>query len=105
MLWRLVFCLLVGLNLFLGVQFIWGESGLLEYFHLRDLQQELSARLDRIERENVRLSREIRLLKNDPVYQEKTVRTQMRFVRPGEILYLFSENGTNTGEASHAGKD
>ncbi len=105
MILRLAFCILVGLNLFLGIQFIWSESGLLEYLRLKELQQELAGQLQRIEQENVRLSREIRLLKNDSLYQEKAVRTEMHFVRPGEILYLFPENGTKTGDQSHARED
>jgi cell division protein FtsB len=66
-----------------------GERGILAN---RSLQAEVSAREARIrEREQTILSlrREIGWMRSDPKLQERWIREELGWVRPGEVLYLF----------------
>ena len=40
-----------------------------------------------LERENVRLKKEQRLLEEDPAYLEKVAREKMGLIREGEVVY------------------
>jgi cell division protein FtsB len=51
------------------------------------LQQELQ----RIDQENKRLDAEIKALKSDPKAIEKEAREQLRYAKPGEVIYLLPE--------------
>jgi cell division protein FtsB len=55
----------------------------------------------RLERENaeleqavVRLRREVRALRGDPAAIERAAREDLGYVRPGEIVYKFDEEGS-----------
>ena len=50
--------------------------------------EEMQSRLERVRKENIELSRKIRLLKNDPAYMEQVVRTRLHYVQDNEIMYL-----------------
>jgi cell division protein FtsB len=91
MLWRLALAGLLLLNAFLVFQLVWGSNGLLRYFELKAMRGRLQTQVEQVRQENVRLSREIRLLKNSPEYIEKVIRSEMHYVQPGEIVYLREE--------------
>ncbi len=87
----LVLCVFLAVNSLLVYKAVWGSSGLLEYRALREQQQEAAARSQRLDEENKALSREIRLLQNDPEYIEKMVRERLHYLHDNEILYLFGD--------------
>jgi len=91
MLWRLALAGLLLLNAFLVFQLVWGSNGLLRYFELKAMRGRLQTQVEQVRQENVRLSREIRLLKNSPEYIGKVIRSEMHYVQPGEIVYLREE--------------
>ncbi len=102
---RVLLGLVVVLNLFLLGRLLFSDQGLFAYFDLKSRYIELEERIDRLDKRNLELSREIRLLQSDKAYLEKMVRQQMHFVREDEILYMFPEDGAgaDAGAALEAG--
>ncbi|MCF8029289.1 MAG: septum formation initiator family protein [Desulfohalobiaceae bacterium] len=88
MLRRFLILILVGINALLLYQIFAPGKALQQYRDSRKAYSELRRNLKEVERENVRLSRRIRLLQNSTVYQGKVVRSKTGFVGQGEILYL-----------------
>lgn len=54
---------------------------------LRDRNRQLDRDIEKIKQENIILERQLSLIQNDPVYQEKILREKMGLVRKGEVLY------------------
>lgn len=73
---------LFGILVLLLVLFLPGYSKLQE---LRDKNRDLSGKIKRLVIENSLLQEELRLVKDDPVYQEKIARERLGVVRKGEI--------------------
>ena len=86
---KIVFFLLLCVNLGLVLQLIWGKHGLLVYLEHRAICRDLEEQLLRVQKDNLDLSRRIRLLKTDAVYQQQTVRKELHVVGDREILYLI----------------
>lgn len=102
----LIPCMLIAVNLVLGYSFFFSENGLLAYLDLRTRQDGLQQRILEVDEESVALSQEIRLLKENRLYIEKTIRQQLNYIRPSEVLYLFPEqDDPDAGVMRHAGKD
>lgn len=79
--------LLVGL----AVAAIWGENGLVAR---AALQQQLSAEkeaLAKLDRENARLLREIRMLGEDALLVERAAAEEIGWARSGATLYRFDD--------------
>lgn len=86
--------LLVGMgliNLALFYHMVWSSTGLLVYRELKARQADLEAQVVELDRENLELSREIRLLQSDNDYVEKKIRQLLHYVRDNELLYLFTD--------------
>jgi cell division protein FtsB len=52
---------------------------------LRDTNRDLEVKIKKLYKENVLLQEELKLIAEDPVYQEQVAREKMGLVRPGEI--------------------
>lgn len=90
--WRTVLIVGMGLiNLVLFYHMIWSSAGLLVYRELKARHAELEAQVEALEKENLDLSREIRLLQSDNSYVEKKIRQHLHYVRDNELLYLFTD--------------
>lgn len=92
---RLLLVGLVLLNLFLGYRLLFSEQGVFAYLELRAEYREFQEDIAALERENQELSQEIRLLKTDRAYVEKTIRELMKFVKKDEVLYVFPDTGSD----------
>ncbi len=103
---RILACALVTVNLVLCYSLFFSEHGLLMYMDTRERQDELQQRLTALDETSLSLSNEIRLLKEDRVYIEKTIREKLNYIRPNEVLYIFpGQDEADAGGARHAGKD
>lgn len=71
-----------GLVVFLLILFLPGFTKLQE---LRDRNQELQAKIKKLNVENALLQQELNRLLNDPVYQEGVAREKLGVARKGEI--------------------
>jgi cell division protein FtsB len=88
---RLIIGLLLIVNLLLGYRLLLSDQGLFAYLDLRERRQELAERIEAEQARGERLSREIRWLDSDAGYQERMIRTQLNYVKPQEVLYIFTE--------------
>ncbi len=72
----------MGLGVFLVMLFLPGYSKLQE---LKDKNRELEVKIKRLRMDNALMDQELKLLENDPVYQEKIAREKLGVVKKGEI--------------------
>jgi cell division protein FtsB len=62
-------------------------DGIRKHLRLREEVRRMQDENRRIAEENARLAREVRGLRSDPATLERAAREELRFVRPGEIVY------------------
>ena len=67
-----------------------GERGVLHLWRLRGEQSRLDEQNFRLQKENEALRQRIYRIRNDNAYLEKLAREELNLVRPGEIVYRFS---------------
>ncbi len=79
------------LALFLGLHVIFGHNGMLAYQHKRMEYQKLQEEVDRLQKDNQRISQQVHELKTDPKAIEREAREQLRYARPGEVVYTLPE--------------
>jgi cell division protein FtsB len=70
---------------------LYAHSGYARYLELRRDLATAKTRNARLRTENARLSREVDALRTDSRALEQVARTDMGWVRPGEILFDFGE--------------
>ncbi len=80
---------IAALAAMLAVHVVFGPNGMLVYHQKRTEYRSLVVEVERLQQENQRLSREIDLLKSDPRTIEKEAREQLRYARPGEVVYVM----------------
>jgi cell division protein FtsB len=68
---------------------IFGANGLMIYSKKRSEYKTLQSEVDRLQHENQELSKEIHNLKTDPKAIEKEAREQLRYARPGEVVFTM----------------
>ncbi len=68
---------------------IFGTNGMLAYHEKKKESRSLDAEIQSLERENQRLQKEIESLKSDPKAIEREAREQLRYARPGEVIYTY----------------
>ena len=70
---------------------VFGANGTMVYAHKREEHRTLDKEIQELKQENERLSRHIDALRNDPKTIEKEAREQLRYARPGEVIYTFPQ--------------
>ncbi|MGN6732773.1 MAG: FtsB family cell division protein [Candidatus Binatia bacterium] len=70
-----------------------GERGVLYLWRLRGEKNRLDEQNFRLQKENEALRQRIYRIRNDNAYLEKLAREELNLVRPGEIVYRFSNLG------------
>ncbi len=88
---KVLFFVLLGLNLFLAYNLFPGQPGFRDYLHRRELRLDLQQELKQVQEQNKQLSKKIRFLQDDSLYLEKIVRSELHFVQEEEILYVVSD--------------
>jgi cell division protein FtsB len=77
------------LTLYIAFHVIFGTNGMVAYAHKRAESQKLDKEIQSLQQENGRLNVQIDSLKNDPKAIEKEAREQLRYTRPGEVVYTL----------------
>lgn len=87
--WRtkIATCGVAVFALYLGFHVIFGANGMAVYQHKKAEHQRLQKEVQEMKVENERLQKNIQNLKSDPKAIEKEAREQLRYVRPGEVVY------------------
>ena len=70
---------------------LFGDQGLIQLHGLRAEQRRLDVATREEEALNLTLRRQVRQLQTNTRFLEKLVREEMRYARPGEIVYQFQE--------------
>ncbi len=73
----------------LAVHVVAGPNGLFTYQQKRAEHRKLEKEVQQIQVENERLAKRIESLKSDPNAIEKEAREQLRYARPGEVVYTL----------------
>ena len=66
---------------------------------LKSRYDRLQLEVSRLRNENQTLERELRLLRDDPVYLEKVAREKFNKAKEGEIVYKVVRPGEQAGDA------
>ena len=72
----------------LAYHVVFGANGMMAYQRKRDENQRLQQDILRLQQENDRVSRRVRELKTDPKAIEREAREQLKYARPGEVVYV-----------------
>ena len=75
------------------------ESGFPTWLRLRDEVAQAEERIRALERQNMVLREEVAALRTDPFAQERAVREELGWVRPGETLVRVRGAGTTSERA------
>lgn len=75
----------------LGGHVIFGANGMLAYQQKRAEHRALQTELERLQAENERLQQQIQALRSDPKAIEREAREQLRYARPGEVIYTVPQ--------------
>jgi cell division protein FtsB len=71
----------------------WDPGGLRRHLTLSREVDRMRADNARLATDNDRLAREVRALRTDPVALERAVREELRYIRPGERVYVLDGEG------------
>ncbi len=67
-------------------------GGLRKYLALARDVDRMRAENARLATENAQLSREVHALRSDPAALERAVREELRYIRPGERVYVLDDD-------------
>ena len=68
---------------------VFGANGMVVYQNKRMELKSVNVEVDKLQKENQQLSDQINGLKSNPKAIEKEAREQLRYARPGEVVYLL----------------
>lgn len=81
----------VALIALMGYHAVFGANGLIVYQQKRVEYRKLDAELRSLQEENQKLNDHIKALQTDPKAIEKEAREQLRYAKPGEVIYVAPE--------------
>ena len=79
------------LALWLAFRVVSGPNGWIVYHQKKLEYQQLQQEVQQLQKENEELERRVQALKNDPEAIEKEAREQLRYAKPGEVIYVLPE--------------
>jgi cell division protein FtsB len=86
----------------LAYHVVFGSNGMVAYQHKRAENQKLQQDILRFQQENERISQRVRELRSNPKAIEREAREQLKYARPGEVVYVSpeprSQNSTATAQ-------
>jgi len=77
------------LAILLAMHVIFGANGMVVYEKKKTDYRALQKDVEQLQKDNRALSEQIKALKTDPKAIEKEAREQLRYARPGEVIYLM----------------
>jgi cell division protein FtsB len=80
-------CTVAVLVSLMAFHVIFGANGMIVYQQKRTENKALDAESKSLQAENERLNQRIQALKTDPKTIEKEAREQLRYAKPGEVIY------------------
>jgi cell division protein FtsB len=93
------------LALWLGTHVIFAANGMMVYQQKRSEYRRLQTEINDLQQENERYTDQIKSLKSDPNAIEKEAREQLRYARPGEVIYVVpADSQSNRPQPNSAKK-
>ena len=77
------------LALALAWHVIFGANGMMAYQHKRAQYRQLQRQINDLQLQNEQLQQDIEKLRSDPQTIERQAREQLRYARPGEVIYTL----------------
>ncbi len=77
------------LALLVAYHVVFGNNGMIVYQNKRAEFRSLQKDVEQAQKDNQALSEQVQSLKSDPKAIEKEAREQLRYARPGEVVYLL----------------
>jgi len=74
---------------------VFGANGLAIYIKKRDENRQLQKQVSDLQDHNQKLEENINALKHDPKAIEKEAREQLKYARPGEVIYTLPDVKNN----------
>ena len=97
--YKLVLTVLLALVGLLALYLVFGKSGLLHIYYLKQQKVALEAEIDRLNADNDMLRKQIERMTLDSDYMEQVIRDKLGVVKPDESIILFKEPpGKQTGK-------
>jgi|SRR5579864_6365912 len=84
-------CALCLLAAWVAYHVVFGANGMMVYSHKRAEHRALDREIKDLQQDNDRLARQVDALKTDPKTIEKEAREQLRYARPGEVIYTLPQ--------------
>jgi len=88
------------LAIFLAFHVLFGPNGMVVYQKKKADYQTLQKDVERIQQQNQELGERIKALKSDPEAIEKEAREQLRYAKPGEVIYLLPGQKPDPSQAN-----
>lgn len=79
------------LAVFLAFHIVFGANGIMVYQKKRSEYRTVQKEVEQLQKDNQALSDQVRALKTDPRAIEREAREQLRYARPGEVIYLLPQ--------------
>lgn len=76
----------------LCLRFVFMERGLIDYHRTNQFIDQKKQQIFSLDQSNIELEKEIRLIKESPLYQRKMARKHLGVIGVGEYLVLFAED-------------
>lgn len=84
----------------LAYHVVFAANGMIAYQHKRSDHHKLQQEILRLQQENDRISLRVRELKSDPRAIEREAREQLKYARPGEVVYISPETQPQSSTAT-----
>jgi len=88
------------LVLMLAYHVVFAANGMVAYQRKRAEHYKLQQDILRLQQENDRISRRVRELKSNPQAIEREAREQLKYARPGEVVYISPEPRSQSSTAN-----
>ena len=88
------------LVMMLAYHVVFGANGMVAYQHKRAENHKFQQDILRLQQENSRISQRVRELKSDPRAIEREAREQLKYARPGEVVYVAPETPAQPSTAT-----
>lgn len=86
---KLATCSVIVLVCVMAWHVVFGANGVVMYEQKRQENQQLEKQIQSLHQQNDSLEQQIKALKTDPKTIEKEAREQLRYARPGEVIYTL----------------
>lgn len=89
-----------AIALYIAYFVVFGANGWLAYRHKKVEYEKLQKEVRQIQTENKQLEGNINSLKSDPKAIEKEAREQLKYAKPGEVIYVMPERPAQPSTAT-----